>query len=408
MNETSPQIDLSHDLHRPMVPELAFRRTVAVLFSGSDAPGMNPLLRFLVRLGINRYGARVLGVKGGYTGLLHTARQIATGQLTFAALQREMQQVAGASHLAHRGPDIVTLGNGSVSGLAARGGVILGAGRCPEFFDANVRAQVAGLLCDLEVDGLMVVGGDGTVEAAETFAAEAGIPVIGIPATIDDDLDFTEVSLGFDTAVNTIIRAVEQIQDTASAHHRIMIIETMGRQSGNLARTAALAAGVEIAITPERGPLTLEKMRSIACRLEESFLSGQSHAIVLVAEGVRTDEHDGVKASSAFRSFLETHLSRTDCPVPGIEVRDNVLGHIQRGGSPTVADRVLAARFAEAAWEALLSLPPRSGVLGARRGQIQLRGFERANNSMRSSEHHAMFALQRAFTNWEPSLAEHA
>lgn len=373
---------------------------IAVVFSGGDSPGMNPLLRFLVRLGLNRHGARIVGIKDGFAGLVRTCNRITRGDLNVANLRREMALYAGSAGIHRRALDVVLLDHVSVSGLTARGGIILGTARCPEFHDSGTRGQVAELLEGLGVDALINVGGNGTLEGARRLAAEAGMIVVAIPATIDDDVDSTERALGFDTAVNNAMRAIEQINDTANSHHRIMVVETMGRDCGNLALTAALTAGVEIVVTPERGPLTAAKMTAIAERLQQSFDRGQTHAVVLIAEGVKTSDERRDGAAAFLRRFLEAHFQRCSLPAPRMEVRDNVLGHLQRGGSPTAADRILAAQFAEAAWEAIMASPQQSGVLGLRSGQICLGAFEGSPPADVEVVQKAIYALQKSASKW--------
>jgi 6-phosphofructokinase 1 len=218
--------------------------------------------------------------------------------------------------------------------------------------------------------GVLFSGGNGSLAGAACLAAESRMQLIGIPCTIDNDVRATDMALGVDTAVNTIVWAVERFNDTASSHHRIMVLEVMGRDSGELARLAALAAGAEIVVTPERGPLTSDKIGRIAARLEKSMISGRRHGIVLVSEGVPAEGGSQERATMLLAPALERHFQRADGPLRETEVRVSVLGHLQRGGRPTTAYRILAARFADAAWRVIADGSGKSCVLGLKRDRI--------------------------------------
>lgn len=347
--------------------------TVAVLFSGGDASGMNPCLRALVRIGSNRHGAEILGVKDGFKGLHQTCLQLRQGDRTLSGLRKEIDSFPGALGLLRASQSIVRLDHDAVRGLAGRGGIVLGTAREPAFHDAGVRKQVINLLAELDVTVTVVCGGNGSLAGAERLAAEGDLQVVGIPASIDNDVAATETALGVDTAVNNIVRAIEQCNDTAGSHHRIMVMETMGRDSGELARMAALAAGAEIVVTPERGSLHADKMQGIANRLEKKMRRGRTHAIVVVAEGVKLDPPSKEAAPQALARCLELHFRGSKRPGLDPEIRVNVLGHLQRGGPPLASDRLLAVRFAKACWKVLATHPGRSGVLGLCRGRIVLR-----------------------------------
>jgi 6-phosphofructokinase 1 len=372
----------------------------AVLFSGGDSPGMNGLLRDLVRLGLNRHGAAMLGVRDGYGGLVRACQPIQSGRSTIAMLQREVDTYPGLAgiHRAHQ--DLILLDHASVSGLLGRGGIMLGSSRCPEFHSPEVRRRVLDLLAGLGVAALVVCGGDGSLTGAATLAAEGRLRVIGIPATIDNDLPVTDLALGVDTAINTVAWAVGHFADTAVSHHRVMVLEVMGRHSGELARLAALASGAEIVVTPERGPLNSEKMQGIAQRLEQSMLRGRRHAIVLVAEGVVLDSPGEMSPTLRLAAALQECFRREASSFPGLEVRACVLGHLQRGGTPSAADRILAARFAEAAWEAIVSESGRSGVVGLRGGQILLQDFQVEAGPRRTAEAQRLYQLQKDVSRW--------
>jgi 6-phosphofructokinase 1 len=244
------------------------------------------------------------------------------------------------------------------------------------------------------------------------LAAETGLVVINVPATIDNDHPLTERSLGFDTAVNTIVECVRRLNDTAAALRRIIVIETMGRDSGQLAQMAALASGAEIVVTPHAGPLTVEKMESIARRIQGSLQRGRTHAIVLVTEGVRTVPQNPGGPSKALADHLQRrfHEIIIGGEVCHVDVRHSVLGHLQRGGTPSTTDRLLAADFAEAAWEALMAARPRSGVLGLSRGRIVRHDFDASPLTRRDEELKRICRLQKDLTDYRslPLLEEAA
>jgi 6-phosphofructokinase 1 len=372
---------------------------VAILFSGSDSPGMNALLRNLVRLGLNRHGAEILGVRDGYAGLVRTFRRIYTGESTVAEVQEQLDTHPGLAGIHKANQDLVVMDHASVSGLLGRGGIMLGASRCTEFHEVEVRRRVVGLLEKLGVRAVIVCGGDGSLAGASCLANESELRVVGIPATIDNDMPVTEMALGVDTAVNTLTWAVGHFADTAANHHRIMILEVMGRNSGELARMAALASGAEIVVTPERGALTLEKMQGIAQRLERGMIQGRRHPIVLVAEGVILDpslaHHGDTNPTMRLTRELQAYFCREGSRFPRLEARGCVLGHLQRGGSPSVADRILAARFAEAAWEVLTSPTEDSGVLGLCNGSMILHDFEVLIDPERAEAVEKLYRLQK-------------
>jgi 6-phosphofructokinase 1 len=374
---------------------------VAVLFSGGDSPGMNALLRAFVRLGHNRHCAGVMGVKDGFGGLVRTCKRIMSDQFTFARLQMELDTHAGLAGIHHANQDLVFLDHASVSGLLGRGGIMLGSSRCPEFRAPAVRHQVIDLLAGLGVTALVVCGGDGSLAGVACLAAESDLRVVGIPATIDNDLSVTDLALGVDTAVNTVAWAVGHFADTAVSHHRVMVLEVMGRHSGELARLAALASGAGIVVTPERGPLTLDRLQRIAQRLERSMLRGRRHAIVLVAEGVVLGSPAETTSTRRLAASLQDHFRREGSPFPEVEVRACILGHLQHGGSPSAADRILAARFSEAAWQAISSQPGRSGAVGLRVGRLVLQDFATAAANVRDeAEVQQLYQLQKDVSKW--------
>ncbi len=369
--------------------------SAAILFSGGDAPGMNPLLRAFVRLGHKRYHAQVFGIKDGYLGLLRASRRLACLQMSPELLLQEIRLHSGRTGLDDRAIDIVLMDDPSVGGIIDRGGIVLGSSRCPEFHELEPRNQAIRLLDMLGVGRLVVVGGEGSLKGAADLVAESSLRVIGIPATIDNDYPFSERSLGSDTAVNTVVSCVRRFDDTAGSHHRIMVLEIMGRQCGHLADTAALASGAEIVVTPERGPLDQFKMEGIAKLLEKGMLLGRSHAIVLVTEGVKVDPPNAAGPTKTLADFLERHFHREGSLFGHVDTRYSVLGHLQRGGSPTAADRLLAADFAEAVWEALAASERQSGVLGLRHGEIRLQEFGREPGPEYAARIQRVYQLQK-------------
>ncbi len=274
-------------------------KRIGVLTSGGDSSGMNAAIRAVVRAGIDK-GLEVYGFIQGYAGVLDKHYKV--------------------------------MESSSVSGIINRGGTILKSARCEEF--KTDRGQEEGLdtLRDLGVDGLVVIGGDGSLRGANALH-ELGMPVVGIPATIDNDVYGTDMAIGVDTCLNTITWAIDTIKDTASSHERAFIIEVMGRESGYLAIMSSLSCGAEAAIVPEF-PYDLEK---IGEKLAERFKEGKTDSIIIVAEG----------ASSAYtiQRRLKNHI--------GFETRITVLGHIQRGGVTSVFDRTLASRMGVEAVNAL-------------------------------------------------------
>ncbi|OCA92957.1 6-phosphofructokinase [Bacillus wudalianchiensis] len=223
---------------------------------------------------------------------------------------------------------------GSVGDIIHRGGTILRSARCPEFQTAEGQKKGLEQLKKNGIEGLVVIGGDGSYRGAKALT-ELGYPCVGVPGTIDNDIPGTEFTIGFDTALNTIIDAIDKIRDTASSHERTFIVEVMGRNAGDLALWAGLAGGAETILIPEE-PLDME---SIKVRLQKGLERGKRHSIIIVAEGVMSGNE-----------FAERVKRMT-----GIETRVSVLGHMQRGGSPTAADRMLASRLGARAVELLLA-----------------------------------------------------
>lgn len=273
---------------------------IGVLTSGGDAPGMNAAIRAVVRMSIF-HGLQVTGIKRGYLGLLKK--------------------------------EFVKFSIGSVADIIHRGGTILRTARCEEFKTEEGQRKAIKNLQEEGIDALVVIGGEGSMRGALALA-KYGMPVVGIPATIDNDLAGTELSIGFDTAVNNVVDAINKIRDTATSHERVFIIEVMGRKSGQIALYAGLAGGAESILLPE---IDVD-MNEVVFKLERGINRGKLHSIIIVAEG----------AASAL-DVGEEIRKRT-----GLETRITILGHLQRGGTPTAMDRMLASRMGAKAVELLL------------------------------------------------------
>ncbi len=279
-------------------------KRIGVLTSGGDAPGMNAAIRAVVRSAIY-YGCEAYGIYGGYQGLING--------------------------------DLKRLKSRDVSNIIQRGGTILKSARSAEFRTPEGRAKAAEVLRENKIDALVVIGGDGSFTGARLLIQEHDIPVVGIPGTIDNDLYGTDSTIGYDTAVNTAVEAVDKIKDTASAHNRLFFVEVMGRDVGFIALRVAIATGAEAVLVPEvETDLTdLERF------LEKDYDPNKSSGIVIVAEG---DKEGG--AYSVAKKVSESH--------PEYDIRVSVLGHMQRGGSPSAFDRVLASQLGVAAVDALM------------------------------------------------------
>jgi len=279
-------------------------KCIGLLTSGGDAPGMNAAIRSVTRAAIFN-GIRVKAIYRGYKGLI-------TGEI------REFQTQ-------------------NVSNIIQQGGTILKTARCLEFMTAEGRKIAFETMKKEEIDALVVIGGDGTFTGARIFAQEFNVPIVGLPGTIDNDLYGTDSTIGYDTALNTIIEAVDKIRDTASSHERLFFIEVMGRDAGFLALNSALASGAEAAIIPERET----KVDQLEELIKNGFRKSKNSSIVIVAESDITGGATGL----AERMRVEH---------PEYDVRVTILGHIQRGGSPSAYDRILASRMGVAAIDALL------------------------------------------------------
>ena len=274
--------------------------SIGVLTSGGDSPGMNAAIRAVVRTGLSS-GLRVFGIEDGYLGLFENR---------IRALDRH-----------------------SVSDVINRGGTFLGSARFPAMQEVATRQACIANLRLLGIDALVVIGGDGSYRGAAALTA-MGIPCIGLPGTIDNDIPGTDYTIGFDTALNVITEAIDRLRDTSSSHRRISIVEVMGRHCGDLALSAAVAGGAEFVVVPERG---FDKAALIA-QIENGLARGKRHALVVVCEHM-TD----------VRLLAEEIEQRT-----GQNTRATILGHIQRGGSPSASDRILASRMGAHAVELLM------------------------------------------------------
>ncbi len=293
---------------------------IGVLTSGGDAPGMNAATRATVRTAIAS-GLRVTGIVRGYTGL-----------------------VAG---------DFEPLQARSVSNIIQLGGTILKTSRCDEFLRPEGRARAAENLADAGIDGLVAIGGDGTFQGLHALVLEHAVRCIGVPGTIDNDVCGTDTTIGFDTAVNTALESIDKIRDTAASHDRIFFIEVMGRSCGAIALAVGLAGGAEAILIPEI-PVDLD---GLCGTLEKGRQTGKASFIIVVAEG-------------AFPGGAEA-IGRAVSERLGVDHRVSILGHVQRGGSPTSFDRGLASRMGRAAIDALAS-GETDGMVGLQCGRIAL------------------------------------
>jgi len=276
--------------------------TLGVLTSGGDAPGMNSCIRSVVRTATT-HNVRVIGVNNGFEGLINGEFRV--------------------------------LGPRDVGGILQRGGTILQTRRSERFKDPRGQREAIRHINEAGMDGLVVIGGEGSLNGAHALAKQ-GINVVGIPASIDNDVWGSNMAIGVDTAMNTIMDAVDKLRDTASSHGRAFLVETMGRGSGYLAMMAGIVCGAEMVLVPEV-PVTLQ---DVADTIEDVYRRGKNHAIIIIAEGANFRTTDLAKA-----------IDEIDI---GFSTRVTILGHIQRGGSPTAFDRLLAARMGVKAVEALL------------------------------------------------------
>ena len=291
-------------------------KRIGLLTSGGDAPGMNAAIRAVVRTAIY-YGMEVYGIERGYAGLIEdTLRPM------------EMR---------------------TVSDIVQRGGTILRTARCLEMLTEEGQKQAVSTLEKHGIEGLVVIGGDGSFRGAKCLTEDYGIPTIGIPGTIDNDLEYTDYTLGFDTAVNTCLDIINKLRDTMTSHERISVVEVMGRHCGDIALYAGITSGAEIIVVPE----IAYDLEDIVVRINRSRANGKRSNIIVVAEGVMS--------AADFAKQLQE--------VTTYSVRATTIGHIQRGGSPSMADRMLAAQFGNKAVR-LLKEGSGNRVVGIRKNEI--------------------------------------
>lgn len=289
---------------------------IGVLTSGGDAPGMNAAIRAVVRAGLHN-GLEVFGIQEGYKGLLNS--------------------------------EIIPMNYRSVSETMNRGGTILKTARCDEFKDeANILKAIK-IAKKHGIEGIAVIGGDGSFRGARDLS-RLGMPTIGIPATIDNDITCTDYTIGFDTALNTACECIDKLKDTGASHSRCNVIEVMGRHAGHIALEVGIANGAEVIIIPET---KFDLKRDIVERIHKAALKGKKHFVVIIAEGIGDAERVAIQ--------IET--------LTDISTRATILGHLQRGGSPTVKDRVMATRFGVKAVE-LLQQDIGNRVVASKDGKI--------------------------------------
>ncbi len=294
-------------------------KRIAVLTSGGDAPGMNAAIRAVVRTGVDKRW-QVFGIRRGYAGLIED--------------------------------NFIPLGAREVGGILQRGGTMLGSARCPEFKTEEGLMKALRVLRQREVDGLIVIGGNGSQTGANALA-QMGFPVVGIASTIDNDLYGSEVAIGVDTALNIALEAIDRLKVTASSHRRAFLVEVMGRDCGYLALMAAIAGGAEAVVIPE----VETDPEIIATELRAAYERGKTHALVVVAEGAKYN-------AEAMAHYFAGNRMRL-----GFDLRVTTLGHVQRGGAPGAFDRLLATRLSAAAIEQLAK--NHHGVLvGLLKGEI--------------------------------------
>lgn len=305
-------------------------KKIAVLTSGGDSQGMNAAVRAVVRSGLF-YGLEVYGIQRGFQGLLNN--------------------------------DIFAMDIRSVGDIIQRGGTILQSARCLEFKTLEGQQKGAQILRDRGIDGLVVIGGDGSYQGAEKLS-RLGIKTMGLPGTIDNDISFTDYTIGFDTAVNVVVEAVNKLRDTMSSHERSSVVEVMGRHCGDIALHAGLASGAETILVPE----VSYDLNEVADRMKANFDHGKRHSIVIVAEGVGRGEDVATALKERYAS---------------IDPRVTVLGHIQRGGSPTPFDRNLASRLGDFAVRKLIEGESNKGC-GVLKGELVLTDIEKVVNTKKT------------------------
>ena len=301
-------------------------KNIGVFTSGGDSPGMNAAIRAVVRTGLY-YDLQVMGIMRGYEGM-----------------------ISG---------EFIPMGRKSVANIIQRGGTILKTARSQEFRTKEGRQKAYEQIKSQNIDALVAIGGDGTFTGANIFIEEFDIPVIGLPGTIDNDLAGTDYTIGYDTAINTVIEAVDKIRDTAESHDRLFIVEVMGRDSGLIALRSGIGSGAEAILRPE----SRTDINALLNRLEKGR-KDKSSKIIIVAEG------DDVGGAFAIAKAVNNKF-------PTIDTKVSILGHMQRGGAPSCMDRVLASRLGIAAVEALIG-SQRGEMIGVINGKIHYTPFRNA------------------------------
>ena len=319
-------------------------KSIGILTSGGDAPGMNAAIRAVTRAAIYA-GIKVYGIYHGYRGLI--------------------------------ADEIEEFSTQNVSNIIQRGGTILKTARCKEFQTEEGRRQAYETLRRYEIDALVVIGGDGSLTGARIFGNEFSVPIVGLPGTIDNDLYGTDCTIGYDTALNTILECVDKIRDTATSHERLFFIEVMGRDAGFLALNGAIASGAEAAIIPEIST----EVDQLGELIKAGFRKSKNSSIVLVAESPVTG---GAMALA----------ERVKNEYPEYDVRVTILGHLQRGGRPTAYDRILASRMGVAAIDALLD-DQRNVMIGVKNDEIVYVPFSKAIKNEKPINRNLLDTLHR-------------
>ena len=312
------------------------KRRFAVLTSGGDAPGMNAAIRAVVRTGLH-LGYEIVGINEGFRGLLAA--------------------------------DFRVLSARDVGGIIQQGGTILGSARCPEFESKEGVQTAKKILEEARIEGLIVIGGNGSQAGAAALAAP-GFPVVGVASTIDNDLCGTDISIGVDTALNVAREAIDRIKITASSHHRAFLVEVMGRKCGYLALAAGIAGGAEAIVMPE---VELEP-EVVVDLFREAYNRGKAHAIGVVAEGARFNAH-------TLADYCKAHQARL-----GFDLRVITLGHVQRGGAPGGFDRLLATRFGVSAVECL-HREVQGVLVGWQKGRVVCTPYAMLANKTKGIDH---------------------
>ena len=314
-------------------------RRIGILTSGGDAPGMNAAIRAVTRVALAN-GFEVMGIKDGYRGLVEG--------------------------------NYIPMDKSTVSDILNRGGTVLGSARLTEFKDLEIQKKAVQTLQNAKIDAVVVIGGDGSYRGAMALT-KLGINCIGLPGTIDNDIPGTDFTIGFDTALNTVVEAVDKLRDTSSSHHRCSVVEVMGNRCGDLAVWAAISCGAEIVITPETGYDELDVLERL--RYLDKAVK-KRHAIVVISEKIADVDE----------------LARKISQNPGFAGRATVLGHVQRGGSPSPRDRVLASMMGEKAVDLLMD-----GVGGHCVGMIDNKVTSMPIEEALSSPRHSRKDLYRLF-----------